>query len=44
MKGLSGLLSMLNSCAEAMTVVNIDNGFNAGYTAAKINKLIVKGK
>lgn len=44
MKGLSALLTMLNSCAEGMTVVNIDNGFNAGYTAAKINKLIVKGK
>ena len=30
LKGLSALLTMLNSCAEGMTVVNIDNGFNAG--------------
>ena len=44
MKGLSALLTMLNSCAEGMTVVNIDNGFNAGYSASQINKLIVKGK
>ena len=38
--GLSALLTMLNSCAEGMTVVNIDNGYNAGYTAGQINKLI----
>ena len=44
MKGLSALLTMLNSCAEGMTVVNIDNGFNAGYSASQINKLIAKGK
>ena len=44
MKGLSALLTMLNSCAEGMTVVNIDNGFNAGYSASQINKLIMKGK
>lgn len=43
-KGLSALLTMLNSCAEGMTVVNIDNGFNAGYSASQINKLIAKGK
>lgn len=42
--GLSALLTMLNSCAEGMTVVNIDNGFNAGYSANQINRLIVKGK
>ncbi len=42
--GLSALLTMLNSCAEGLTVVNIDNGFNAGYSASQINKLIVKGK
>lgn len=34
--GLSALLSMLNSCASGMTVVNIDNGFGAAYAAAKI--------
>ena len=39
-KGLSALLTMLNSCAEGMTVVNIDNGFNAGYSASQINKKI----
>ncbi len=38
--GLSALLTMLNSCAEGMTVVNIDNGFNAGYSAGQINRLI----
>ncbi len=35
--GLSALLSMLNSCATGMAVVNIDNGFGAGYMAAAIN-------
>ena len=44
MKGISALLTMLNSCAEGMTVVNIDNGFNAGYSASQINKMIVKGR
>ena len=39
-KGLSALLTMLNSCAEGMTVVNIDNGFNAGYSANRINRKI----
>lgn len=38
--GLSALLTMLNSCAEGMTVVNIDNGFNAGYSANQINRKI----
>ncbi len=38
--GISALLTMLNSCAEGMTVVNIDNGFGAGYSANQINKLI----
>ena len=37
--GLSALLTMLNSCAEGITVVNIDNGFGAGYSAAQINRL-----
>ncbi len=38
--GISSLLTMLNSCAEGMTVVNIDNGFNAGYSASQINRKI----
>ena len=42
--GLTALLAMLNSCAEGITVVNIDNGFNAGYSANQINQLIAKGK
>jgi NCAIR mutase (PurE)-related protein len=37
--GLSALLTMLNSCAAGVSVVNIDNGFGAGYLAAMINKL-----
>jgi len=37
--GLSSLLSMLNSCASGVSVVNIDNGFGAAYTASQINKL-----
>lgn len=36
--GLSALLSMLNSCASGVAVVNIDNGFGAGYLAALINR------
>jgi NCAIR mutase (PurE)-related protein len=38
-QGLSALLSMLNSCAGGVCVVNIDNGFGAGYMASMINKL-----
>jgi NCAIR mutase (PurE)-related protein len=37
--GLSSLLSMLNSCASGVSVVNIDNGFGAAYNASIINKL-----
>lgn len=37
--GLAALLSMLNSCASGITVVNIDNGFGAAYSASIINKL-----
>lgn len=37
--GLAALLSMLNSCASGISVVNIDNGFGAGYLASMINKL-----
>lgn len=36
--GISALLAMLNSCAPGVTVVNIDNGFGAGYTAGMINR------
>lgn len=41
--GLAALLSMLNSCASGVSVVNIDNGFGAGYSAALINRLTQKG-
>lgn len=37
--GISALLSMLNSCASGVSVVNIDNGFGAGYLASMINHL-----
>lgn len=37
--GISALLGMLNSCASGVTVVNIDNGFGAGYAASLINRL-----
>ena len=37
--GLAALLGMLNSCASGVTVVNIDNGFGAGYAASQINAL-----
>lgn len=37
--GVAALLSMLNSCASGVSVVNIDNGFGAGYMASMINKL-----
>ncbi len=39
LNGIAPLLTMLNSCAPGVTVVNIDNGFGAGYTAALINRL-----
>ncbi len=38
-KGFSALLTMLNSCAPGLAVVNIDNGFGAGYMASLINQL-----
>ena len=38
-EGLSALLSMLNSCASGVSVVNIDNGFGAGYMAHMINHM-----
>jgi len=37
--GLSALLTMLNSCASGVSVVNIDNGFGAGFLASRINKM-----
>ena len=40
--GLSALLSMLNSCASGVSVVNIDNGFGAGYLASMINHMDTK--
>jgi NCAIR mutase (PurE)-related protein len=41
--GIAALLSMLNSCASGVSVVNIDNGFGAGYQSSLINKIAVKG-
>ena len=41
-EGLSALLSMLNSCASGVSVVNIDNGFGAGYQASMINHVRAK--
>lgn len=41
-QGLSALLSMLNSCASGVSVVNIDNGFGAGYLASMINHIEAK--
>ena len=40
--GLAALLSMLNSCASGISVVNIDNGFGAGYLASMINHIGVE--
>jgi hypothetical protein len=41
--GVAALLCMLNSCASGVSVVNIDNGFGAGYQASLINKLGARG-
>ncbi|EKN62505.1 putative phosphoribosylaminoimidazole carboxylase [Neobacillus bataviensis LMG 21833] len=41
--GLSALLTMLNSCASGISVVNIDNGFGGGYNAVLIHQLAQKG-
>ena len=41
--GLSALLSMLNSCANGVGIVNIDNGFGAGYLASSINRINTEG-
>jgi NCAIR mutase (PurE)-related protein len=40
--GIAALLAMLNSCASGVTVVNINNGFGAGYAASLINQLALK--
>lgn len=42
LNGLSALLTMINSCANGISVVNIDNGFGAGYIATQINRLGVR--
>ncbi len=42
--GLSALLTMINSCANGIAVVNIDNGYGAGYIATQINQLGVKNE
>lgn len=43
-EGLAALLSMLNSCAPGVAVVNIDNGFGAGYLAAQINREVAESR
>ena len=43
-EGLSALLTMINSCANGISVVNIDNGYGAGYIATQINFLAEMGK
>ncbi len=42
--GLSALLTMINSCANGVAVVNIDNGYGAGYMATQINRLALKNE
>ncbi|MDO4459535.1 MAG: nickel pincer cofactor biosynthesis protein LarB [Clostridia bacterium] len=42
--GVSALLTMINSCANGIATVNIDNGYGAGYIATQINRLAVNGK
>lgn len=42
MNGLSALLTMINSCANGIAVVNIDNGYGAGYIATQINRLGIR--
>ncbi len=43
MGGISALLTMINSCSNGIAVVNIDNGYGAGYMATQINRLAVRG-
>ena len=42
--GLSALLTMINSCANGVATVNIDNGYGAGYLATQINRLAENGR
>ena len=42
--GLSALLTMINSCANGIAVVNIDNGYGAGYMATQINRLAISAE
>ena len=42
--GVSALLTMINTCANGVSVVNIDNGYGAGYIATQINRLAYRGK
>lgn len=42
--GLSALLTMINSCANGIAVVNIDNGYGAGYIATQINRIGERGE
>ena len=42
--GVAALLTMINSCANCVSVVNIDNGYGAGYIATQINRLAVGGR
>ncbi len=42
LNGLSALLTMINSCANGVAVVNIDNGYGAGYLATQINRLAIQ--
>ncbi len=42
--GVAALLGMLNSCAPNVSVVNIDNGFGAGFIAAAVNRRVVSGR
>lgn len=44
MNGLSALLTMINSCANGIAVVNIDNGYGAGYIATQINRMGCRGQ
>lgn len=44
MQGLTALLTMINSCANGVAVVNIDNGYGAGYMATQISRLAASGR
>lgn len=44
MHGVAALLAMINSCANGIATVNIDNGYGAGYLATQINRLAVRGQ